>query len=255
MKGASIFKILLTVVIIAFLGYVVINDISYTTTDEATGEEVTKELNLGLDDVKLGLDLRGGVSILYQPDIEDIEQEDLDSAVSLLRGRLDDKGYTDAEVAIVGEDRVSVQIPGVEDPDEAISTLAVAGQLSFQDTAGNVYLTGEDIKSARAGQQQNSVGTNESVVQLTFTEEGKEKFAQATEATIGSQLVIMLDGEVLSAPNVDQRIYSDSAVITGNFTPQTADDLAKLINSGALPFGLNVISDNTVGAKHGVDEI
>ncbi len=255
MKGKSIFKLLLTVIIIAVLGYVVINDISYTTTDEATGEEVTKELNLGINDVKLGLDLRGGVSILYQPDIENIEPEDLDSAVSLLRGRLDDEGYTDAEVAIVGEDRVSVQIPGVDDPDKAIETLAVAGQLSFADTEGNVYLTGEDVKSARAATQQNSVGANEAVVQLTFTEEGKEKFAQATEATIGSQLVIMLDDEVLSAPNVKERIYSDSAVISGNFTPETADDLAKLINSGALPFGLNVISDNTVGAKLGADAL
>ncbi|MFV0519011.1 MAG: protein translocase subunit SecD [Lachnospirales bacterium] len=255
MKGTSVLKLLLTLVITALLGFVVINGVSYTTYDEELGEDVVKNLNLGLKDVKLGLDLRGGVSIVYQPDIEVIEPEDLDSAVSLLRGRLDDEGYTDAEVAIVGDDRISVQIPGVDDPDEAIESLAVAGQLSFSDAEGNVYLTGDDVKSARAAQQQNSVGTNEAVVQLTFTNEGKEKFADATEATIGSQLIIMLDDTVLSAPSVSERIYSDSAVISGNFTAESASDLAKRINSGALPFGLNVISDNTVGAKLGAEAI
>ncbi|MFV0441640.1 MAG: protein translocase subunit SecD [Lachnospirales bacterium] len=261
-KGFSIFKIVFIAILICVLGYIAVNDISYTTTETIVGEDgtettesVTKDAELSMSDIKLGLDLQGGVSIIYQPDIESPTAEDMNSAVRLLRGRLDDDGYTDAEVAIVGADRISVQIPGVDDPDEAIKELAVAGQLSFMDATGNVYLTGTDVKNASAQQTKDSNGIAQTVVQLEFTDEGKEKFANATESLIGSQLLICLDDEILSAPNVSERIYSNSAIITGSFTFEEANELAELINAGALPFRLNVISDNIVGAKLGIDAL
>ncbi len=255
MKGLGIFKLIIAIFLVGVLGYIAVTDITYTTIDEQTGDEVTKSLGLNAGNIDLGLDLQGGVSIVYQPDLEEVTAEDLNSAVALIRGRLDRDGHTDAEVAISGTDKIAVDIPGVEDADKAIKDIGAAAQLSFVDVDGNVYLTGSDVTNASARQQKDSNGFLQTVVVLEFSDEGREKFADATEATIGSYLIIMLDDEVLSTPGVDERIYSSSAQISGNFTIDEAKELADLINSGALPFRLNVISDNIVGAKLGADAI
>ncbi len=206
--------------------------------------------------IDLGLDLQGGVSILYEADLENPTTEDMQAAEQMIRGRLDDKGYTDAEVSISGTNRLAVDIPGVEDANEAINSIGASAQLSFVDLQGNVYLTGEDVTNASIARYNDQVTGQQKIdVVLEFSTEGQQKFYEATEACIGSQLLIMLDDRIVSMPSVDEAINSDSAVITGSFTETEAREMAELINAGALPFKLNVVSSNTVGAKLGTDAL
>ncbi len=211
---------------------------------------------LSAQNIDLGLDLRGGVSILYEADLENPTADDMQAAEAMIRQRLDAKGYTDAEVSIANGNRLSVEIPGVEDANEAINSIGASAQLSFMDMSGNVYLTGEDVSNASVGRYQNpTTGIQEIQVILEFTEEGKQKFYEATTATVGSQLLIMLDTNIISMPSVSEPIQGDSATISGNFTEEEARELAELINAGALPFKLNVISSEIVGAKLGADAL
>ncbi len=211
---------------------------------------------LSAQNIDLGLDLRGGVSILYEADLENPTIEDMQSAEAMIRQRLDSKGYTDAEVSIANGNRLSVEIPGVEDANEAINSIGASAQLSFMDMNGNVYLTGEDVSKAEVARYQDpTTGIQEIQVVLNFTEEGKQKFYEATSATVGSQLLIMLDTDIISMPTVNEPIQGDSATISGGFTDEEARNLAELINAGALPFKLNVISSEIVGAKLGADAL
>ncbi len=211
---------------------------------------------LAAKNIDLGLDLRGGVSILYEADLENPTLEDMQSAEAMIRQRLDSKGYTDAEVSIANGNRLAVEIPGVDDPTEAINTIGATAQLSFMDLSGNVYLTGEDVAKATVGRYQDPItGLQEIQVVLNFTEEGKQKFYEATSATVGSQLLIMLDTDIISMPFVSEPILGDSATISGGFTDEEARELAELINAGALPFKLNVVSSEIVGAKLGADAL
>ncbi len=206
--------------------------------------------------IDLGLDLQGGVSILYEADLENPTTEDMQAAEQMIRGRLDSKNYTDAEVSISGTNRLAVDIPGVEDANEAINSIGASAQLVFVDLQGNVYLTGEDVTNASiARYNDQTTGQQKIEVVLEFSAEGQQKFYEATEACIGSQLLIMLDDRIVSMPSVDEAINSDSAVITGSFTETEAREMAELINAGALPFKLNVVSSNVVGAKLGTDAL
>lgn len=211
---------------------------------------------LSAKNIDLGLDLQGGVSILYQADLDDPTAEDMQSAETMIRDRLDRKGYTDAEVSISGDNRLSVDIPGVDDANEAINSIGASAQLSFVDTEGNVYLTGDDVTNAYMGRYQDQItGQQEIQVVLEFSPEGQEKFYEATEACVGSQLLIMLDDNLISMPSVSEPIDSDSATISGGFTEDEARELADLINSGALPFKLDVVQSHVVGAKLGEEAL
>ncbi len=206
--------------------------------------------------IDLGLDLQGGVSILYEADLENPTTEDMQAAEQMIRGRLDDKGYTDAEVSISGTNRLAVDIPGVEDANDAINSIGASAQLSFVDLTGTVYLTGEDVTNASIARYNDpTTGQQKIEVVLEFSAEGQQKFYEATSALVGQQLFIMLDDRIVSMPSVSEAINSDSAVITGDFTETEAREMAELINAGALPFKLNVISSNTVGAKLGTDAL
>ncbi len=211
---------------------------------------------LSARNIDLGLDLRGGVSILYEADLDNPTSEDMESAETMIRDRLDSRGYTDAEVSISGDNRLAVDIPGVEDANAAINSIGASAQLSFIDIEGNVYLTGEDIESAKFERYTNSItGQQENQIVLNFTKEGQEKFYAATEACVGSMLLIMLDETIISMPSVSEPINSDSAVISGSFTEDEARETAERINAGALPFKLDVVSSNVVGAKLGTDAL
>ncbi len=210
----------------------------------------------GAENIKQGLDLKGGVSIVYETDIENPTSEQMDSAIKLIRGRLDRKGYTEAEVAAQGTRRISVDIPGVEDAETAISDIGKTALLMFVDEAGEVLLTGNQVqdafKQASSGQSGNAGGVE---IALKFTPEGSVAFEEATGNNIGKVIYIMLDEAILSAPSVSQKISGGSAVITGSFTPQEAEELAALIRSGNLPFNLNVISMKNVGARLGLESL
>jgi protein-export membrane protein, SecD/SecF family/protein-export membrane protein SecD len=207
-----------------------------------------------IKNIKQGLDLRGGVSIIYQADKKDPTVDEINSAKSLIQGRLDRKNFTEAEVASQGTNRIRVDIPGVDNAEEAVSEIGKTAQLTFRDEQGNVLLNGVEVKNASKQLTQENGQTN-IVVALEFTSEGQKLFEKATEKNIGKRILICLDNDIISMPTVQQKITGGNATITGNFTSQEAEDLAALIRAGSLPFNLNVISLENVGAKLGADAL
>ncbi|MEA4815831.1 MAG: protein translocase subunit SecD [Lachnospiraceae bacterium] len=211
---------------------------------------------LSVNNIKQGLDLSGGVHILYEAAQDEVTDEEMNSAISLLRGRLDRKNWTEAEVGRDGIKRISVDIPGVDDVDTVIDELGKTAQLLFADESGNVILTGDHVKNAtREVGAITSGGVSEPYVSLEFDEEGTKLFAEATQSNIGKRIAILLDDEILMAPTVKSEITDGNCIISGNFTNEKAGELAELIRAGALPFNLNIIEMNNVGARLGADAL
>ncbi|OON95846.1 MAG: protein-export membrane protein SecD [Candidatus Epulonipiscioides saccharophilum] len=202
--------------------------------------------------INLGLDLRGGVSIVYEVDGEVPTASDMAAAVAMIQVRLDKENYTEAEVAIEGDRRIRVNIPGVEDPQEAINSIGATALLTFEDETGKVVLEGKNIKSAVFQLADMGMG-NEAVVAIKLDDIGTEAFKIATEENIGKPIIIKLDGHIISAPTVNEAIRNGESVISGSFTEQSASQLADRIEAGSLPFALIPISSSGVGAKLGMD--
>lgn len=243
MKARGRIMLVIMLVIAAALSFV-----SY----QGIGEGKT----LSAGNIKQGLDLSGGVYIVYEADKEDVTAEEMKAAVSLIQGRMDWNGWTEAEVAQEGTNRIRVDIPGVENAEEAIREIGQTAQLSFVDETGKVLLTGDMVADAtkQVGATQKGVNA-EPYVALKFNDEGKQLFAEATAANIGKPIYIVMDGEVISAPMVQSAITTGEASITGNFTGESAEELASLIRAGSLPFNLNVIQMKNVGARLGADAL
>ena len=211
---------------------------------------------LGVQQIEQGLDLSGGVDIVYEADQEFVTESEMNAAISLLQGRMDWNGWTEAEVAREGSRRIRVQIPGVEDAEEAMEMIGQTGQLTFVDNRGQVLLTGDMV--ANAEKQVGAVDEHSPTmpyVALEFNEEGKRLFAEATEANMGKVIHIVMDGEIISSPVVQTAITDGHAMITGQFSGEEAEELASLIRAGSLPFDLNVLQMKNVGARLGADAL
>lgn len=214
------------------------------------------EGKFSVSQIEQGLDLSGGVDIVYEADQEFVTEAEMNAAISLLQGRLDWNGWTEAEVAREGSKRIRVQIPGVENAEEAIEQIGQTAQLSFVDSTGKVLLTGDMV--AAAEKQVGAVDENSPsmpYVALEFNEEGKKLFAEATEANIGKVIHIVMDDEIISSPVVQTAITDGQAMITGQFSGEEAEELASLIRAGSLPFDLNVLQMKNVGARLGADAL
>lgn len=206
--------------------------------------------------IEQGLDLSGGVDIVYEADQEFVSESEMNAAISLLQGRMDWNGWTEAEVAKEGGKRIRVQIPGVENAEEAIEKIGQTGQLSFVDSRGQVLLTGDMVATAekQVGQIDEYSGSVP-YVSLEFNEEGTKLFAEATAANIGQIIHIVMDEEIISSPVVQTEITNGQAMITGQFGGEEAEELAALIRAGSLPFNLNVLQMKNVGARLGADAL
>ena len=249
--GKSIAKLLVVILLIAAVVYTAFFDVTifgytnYGVLDEEHG-------------VKRGLDLTGGSVIVYEADAESASAEDMSKVESIMRKRLDGLGYTEATVSIQGEKRVRIEIPSITDPEEAVAQLGQTAQLNFVDADGNVVLDGADVKSAKKmyGPVTEN-GASQNYVQLELNESGVQKFSDATAAAAAKKsenknyIAIVLDEQVVSAPYVDEQITSDTAVITGDFTPEAAVELANLISAGQLPFNLKNVELRSVGPTLG----
>ena len=242
-KGRSVTMLVLMVAIAAGLGLM-----SHFGVNE---DGLFSYRNIGL-----GLDLQGGINILYEADVPNPTSEEMAAARTLIQGRLDRRGYTDAEVAQQGANRIRVDIPGVADTEEAINTIGRTAQLMFADEDGNVLLTGMDVQTARLTHEtEEFTNISRPAVGLEFTSEGARMFEQATAANIGRPIYILMDETILSAPIVRGHISGGSAIISGGFTAQEAEELAADIRAGALPFGLDVLSVHNVGARLGAQSL
>jgi SecD/SecF fusion protein len=240
--------------------------------------------------INLGLDLQGGMQLLLKVDTknipENLREGVADLAIEKLRSRIDDLGVSEPSIQRQGVDEILVQLPGITDRDRALSKLGQTGLLEFKlvspDTekltsaiSGDVpegyelkyskddsvplllekeaVLTGNALSDAMVNFSQSGFG--EQVVSLRFNSEGAKKFAQITSENIGRRLAIVLDGKVQSAPNIREAIPTGEAVISGQFTIEQAQDLAKILKHGKLPAPITVEEERTVGPLLGKDSV
>ena len=213
--------------------------------------------------IRKGIDLAGGSVITFQSSKQNPTDAEMDIVESIFNARLTNAGYTEARISRGNEGQITVEIPSVTNTDEAASLLGSTAKLTFQDADGNVVLDGAtDIKGAeyKYGQTSNTASASQAYVQLTLTQEAVSKFAEATKTAAArsdgkNYISIVMDDNIISSPSVKQEINSETCIIEGNFTPETAQELANQIKSGQLPFELNVISKETIGAELGADAL
>ncbi len=242
-KNKAVITLLLTVVLTGLLLF---------TAAVGWGEEQSGAAK----NIKLGLDLAGGVSITYEAVGEGTPSaEDMSDTIYKLQKRVEIYS-TEAEVYQEGSDRINIEIPGVTDANSILAELGKPGSLEFQTSDGAVVLEGTDVADAQAGSRTDEItGSREYVVSLTLTDEGTTKFAVATAANVGKQIAIVYDGEVISAPTVNEAIGSGQAQISGSFTFEEAEQLASTIRIGTLSLELQELRSNVVGAKLGEEAI
>lgn len=206
-----------------------------------------------MDDIKLGLDLAGGVSITYQAKDENPSAEDMKDTIYKLQQRVQNYS-TEAEVYQEGNDRINIDIPGVSDANAILAELGKPGSLIFMDSEGTTILTGDQVSAAQAGMVDGTTG-KEYVVSLTFTEEGTKAFADATTNGVGKPIYIIYDNEVVSAPVVREAITGGQCTIDGMASFEEAENLASTIRIGSLSLELEELRSNVVGAKLGQQAI
>ncbi len=241
-----------------------------------------KPLNLSQDvSFKKGLDLQGGTSITLRANMNDIPEDQrkdaLDSAKDVIERRINFFGVSEPliQTSQVNNDyRIIVEIPGVTDVNQAVSLIGQTAQLSFWEegaspsaqeiqpsaslplgleqilgpNAHNTGLTGKDLKKAAVTFNQN---TGEPQVELSFTSNGTQKFADITKRNVGKIVGIVLDNQLIQAPRVNQPILTGQAEITGQFTIPQAKALQIQLNAGALPVSLSVLQQQAIGATLG----
>ena len=212
--------------------------------------------------IKLGLDLKGGLSVTYEIQEDDYSDKDLEDTKYKIEQRVE--AYTNEySVYEDGDKKITAEIPGVTNADEILNALNIEGKLEFLDpdnytkwSQGQEYeaaLTGDAIKNATAGID--SDNGNDNVVQLAFTDEGAQKFADVTAANVGNIVYIIYDNKVVSAPTVQSAITGGSAEINKIGSYEEAEQLATTIRIGALPLTLKQVRSNIVGATLGSDAI
>ncbi len=200
----------------------------------------------------------------------------LDQAVEIVRRRVDETGTNEPNILKRGNNRILVELPGLDDPTRIKSLLGKTANLTFQFVASTerdgfgtellkfdngideasvskrIILNGDNLVDAKPRMDTQN---NETIVSFTLDRLGAKKFGRATTENVGKQLAIILDGKIISAPSIREPIVGGSGQISGNFTFQSATDLALLLRSGALPAPMNIIEERTVGPDLGKDSI
>ncbi len=206
--------------------------------------------------ISLGLDLRGGIYAVYLGDTtaENFDEQ-MDSTVTIMRNRLTSAGYTEANITRQGSDRIRIEIPDVQDPNEILDIVGTPAHLTFLDPNGEVIMEGKDIAKAAPMMGTDEDGKTSYYVDFELNEEGAAAFAEATAANIGNAISIVLDDTVISAPTVNEAITGGKGMISGQFTQEEVINLANLIMSGALPLDIELIESSAVSATLGVEAL
>ncbi|MEG0072965.1 MAG: protein translocase subunit SecD [Clostridia bacterium] len=253
MKKQNVLKLIISVIVICVLCYIALNGVVINK----------KEYVKSAKKIQTGLDISGGVSIVYEADTDKVVTDtDLNKAVEVLRKRLEGKNIYDATTrADSSKGYIYLEIPadikGKADPLKVVEGLDKTAIIQFKDEQGNVILAGTDVASAEFSEDPvDNSGLPEPHVVLKFSEEGRKKFREATKKNVGKQILIFLDDQQISDPFVNQEIDSPSAIITlggkeVNAKRAEAKQLSMLISSGALPFSLKVINKEFVGPTIG----
>lgn len=235
--------VILAVILAAFVGLAYYASIILSST--GIGEDMS---------IPLGLDLSGGVSITYQVVDENPSAEDMSDTIYKLQKRVDSYS-TEASVYQVGDDRITVEIPGVQDANQILEDLGNPGSLEFQMPDGTVFMTGDMVADAQAATQTDTYGNKEYVVALKLTDEGAKIFGEVTSENIGKNLPIVYDGETISYPRVQTAITGGEAQITGMSDFEEAETLATQIRIGSLSLQLSELESSVVGAQLGSQAI
>jgi preprotein translocase subunit SecD len=207
------------------------------------------------NEAKLGLDLQGGAHVVLQavPDEgKKITKDDMLKLTAIMRQRVDEFGVSEPIIQPEGDDRLIVELAGVDNPDEAIELLGRTAKLEFQDPNGQVIVSGADLKDAKAYIEPTS---GKAEISLEFNPEGAKKFGAATARLVGQPIAIILDGQVIQAPSVNEPIMNGQARITGEFTFEEASQNAALLRGGALPVNVEIMEKRTVGPTLGRDSL
>jgi len=235
---------------------------------------------------KLGLDLSGGTHLVYLADVSDVNKAEVGDAMNSLREvierRINIFGVSEPIVTVIhggvasnGEERLSVDLPGVTDVKKAIDMIGQTPMLEFRtenldknapqkatvDAEGNLVLDMDSqyVPTALTGRYLEKATvefnptTGEPVVSLQFDSEGSDLFQQITKDNIGKTIAIYLDGQAISAPRVNESISGGKAQISGDFTPEEAKLLVGRLNSGALPIPISLVSTETIGPTLGTE--
>ncbi|MDI6799516.1 MAG: protein translocase subunit SecD [Actinomycetota bacterium] len=212
---------------------------------------------------KLGLDLKGGLSVLLTAQgtkEAPITEESMEQAMLVIRKRVDGLGVAEPQIQRQGLSSISIQLPGIEDPQMALEIIGKTAQLEFKEvlgldgenySLGETLLTGDKLKNALVSFDQ----FNNAKIDIEFTSEGTQIFADVTGRMVGKQLAIVLDGQVMSAPLVQEKISDGNANITGKFTIEEAKQLALVLKTGSLPVNLEIDENRMVGPTLGKDSL
>ena len=244
---------------------------------------------------RLGLDLKGGVSLVYEAKGETIDEDVLAKTVENIRERVDTLGVSEPEITVLGTSNIEVQLPGIQDPERAKNLVGQTAQLQFRiveeskdrkdakddpqwkETEGEenlkpekvvilplkddkedvllrlgpTLLTGDAISKAQVAYDE----ANNAKISFEMSGEGAKKFATITQENQNKQLAIVLDYSVESAPNIKEPITDGKGEITGTFTDKEAKDLSIVLNTGALPVELVLITEQSVTASLGRDSL
>ena len=257
MKGKSIAKLAVTMIVIVLVTLLALFGLKIPQISKIYGIKPVGEA------ISLGLDLRGGMATEYVATDTTVEDFDMlmDSTVAALRERLTNAGFTETNVARQGTDRIRIEIPGVENHEEVVSIIGTPGRLEFRDPSGNVVVDGQNIVLAEARQQGSSLYP---VVYFELDEEGKQAFADATSELVGQSISIYLDDELISSPVVQEPLTEGWGVISlgdeksGLSVEQVREDvnnLAMLIQSGALPLDIAEVETRSISATLGLEAI
>lgn len=251
-KGKS-WHFFVVAILIAVFAWTAIGGVSYQYGD------IKNTYIKGVSDIRFGIDIRGGVDVTFVP-AGDVDATDaqMQAAQTVINDRLVGLGITDYESYVdANKDRIIVRFPWKSDesdfdPQQAIDEIGTTAEMVFREGSsadGEVILTGDQVESATPGYD----STNGYVVQLSFTSEGAEAFAEATTRLYadGGTISIWLDDENISTATVNSAITDGNAIIEGNFTAEEVETLANQINSGALPFALEAESFSTISPTLG----
>lgn len=252
MRTRSISIVAAIIIIIIFASYV-------GTNGFVLGD---RTLRSAKDSIELGLDLAGGVYVVLEANTEATGDElarMMEETKAIIGKRVDGLGVSEPNIAIEGQNRIRVELAGVQHPDEAIDLIGKTALLEFKTPAGETVITGKNVINSQVLFQPNEYGVNEPVVSLELNEEGRQLFFEATSVlaakteTLDKIIYIVLDGEMISNPMVLEPITDGKPVITGMYTLDEANDLSTLIRAGALPVEMVELQTSVIGPTLGLE--
>ena len=199
--------------------------------------------------LRLGLDLEGGMYVVYQMDLEGVEDPDeaIESTIANLESILVSNNYTEATVTRQGSDMLRVEVPAVQNTETLMNLLGEPAELEFRNSDGDVLIEGsKHLENASA-----SLYNGSYAISLEFNAEGTAAFAEVTQNNVGKTLGIYINGEEIMSPTINTAITDGQAVITGNYTYQQANQIATQLRAGTFAVSLEPISIQTIGATLG----